>query len=49
MKQAVKEVFYHEGEGWKGEYVEWLALAGAMEAIESDGNYECRAVFWFDN
>lgn len=49
MKQAVKDVFYHEGEGWKGEYIEWLALAGAMEAIESDGNYECRAVFWFDS
>lgn len=30
-------------------YYEWLALLGAMKGYEQSGDYECRAVFWFDN
>lgn len=49
MRKMVTDNFYTNELGWHGDYVEWLALVGAMEAIETDGNYECRAVFWFDN
>ena len=30
-------------------YMRWAALLGAMKGIESNGMFECRAVFWFDN
>lgn len=29
--------------------VEWLALIGYMEMLESEDEFEVRAVFWFDN
>lgn len=29
--------------------IEWKGLLGLMKGLESDGRYECRAVFWFDN
>ena len=29
--------------------VDWLALIGYMEMLESEEDYEVRAVFWFDN
>ena len=31
------------------DYVEWLGLVSLCEGIESDGIYECRVVFAFDN
>ncbi len=48
MKKAVYDTFYKDGE-WSGDYEEWIALVGAMEGYEISGEYEIRAVFWFDN
>ena len=47
MTKAVEDVFKFDKD--TAQYVDWLALAHYMTAIESTGNYECRAVFWFDN
>jgi hypothetical protein len=49
LKKCVRDNFYDKEFGWHGEFVEWLSLVGAMEAIEKTGYYKCRAVFWFDN
>ncbi|MBQ1780113.1 MAG: hypothetical protein II001_01610 [Bacteroidales bacterium] len=50
MKKCIYDLFWNEEhQVWIGDYIEWFALLGAMEGIEKDGNYECRAVFWFDN
>ena len=43
------ETFYNEEQGWHGDYEEWVALVGAMKGYEISGEYEVRAVFWFDN
>ena len=48
MRKCVNETFYKDGK-WTGDYIEWLSLLGAMEGIEKSGEYDCRAVFWFDN
>ncbi len=32
-----------------GDYIEWVALLNTMKGYELSGEYECRAVFWFDN
>lgn len=34
---------------YSGDYIEWLALINYMKAFESTGEFDCRAVFWFDN
>ena len=31
------------------DYTEWFALLGSMKGYEMNGEFECRAVFWFDN
>ena len=50
MEQCIREIFYNEEKKqWQDSFVEWFALLGAMKGIETDGLYECRAVFWFDN
>ena len=49
MEESIREIFWdEERQVWTGDYVEWLALLGAMKGIEESGAYECRAVFWFD-
>lgn len=50
MEDAIKEIFWKEEiQQYVGDYIEWLALLGAMKGIEQNGAYECRAVYWFDN
>ena len=49
MEKAVNETFYDKDQGWHGDYEEWVALVGAMKGYEISGEYEVRAVFWFDN
>lgn len=49
MEDCINRVFKKDDGGWKGDYIEWLALLGAMKGYEQSGDYECRAVFWFDN
>lgn len=49
MRKCVRANFYSKKFGWNGDFIEWVSLLGAMEAIEKTGLYECRAVFWFDN
>ena len=51
MEDCINKVF-KDGNGNfspTAEPYEWLALLGAMKGYESTGEYECRAVFWFDN
>lgn len=45
MEQCYNQVFKDE----KGDYIEWLALINYMKTLESNGEYEVRAVFWFDS
>ena len=33
----------------EGDYIEWAALIGAMKGYEASGEFETRAVYWFDN
>lgn len=50
MEWAIKKVFWNKKKKrYEGSYVDWTGLLGAMKGIEADGNYECRAVFWFDS
>lgn len=49
MEECINKVFKDEDGNWQGDYIEWLALLGAMKGYELSGEYECRAVFWFDN
>ena len=50
MEWAIKKVFYDKKKKcYKGDYIDWMGLLGAMKGIEKDGNWECRAVFWFDS
>lgn len=48
MEECVNRSFHDNGK-WIGDYEEWVALLWAMKGYESTGEYECRAVFWFDN
>ncbi len=48
MRECFNQIFLATGE-LIGDYIEWLGLCCYMEGIESSGEYECRAVFWFDN
>lgn len=49
MEDCINKIFKNDDGNWKGEPYEWLALLGAMKGYEATGEYECRAVFWFDN
>ena len=51
MEDCISKVFKDEKGNFSptAEPYEWLALLGAMKGYESTGEYECRAVFWFDN
>ena len=49
MEQCIDSVFKDENGNLRGDYMEWLVLLNIMKAYESTGQYECRAVFWFDN
>ena len=49
MEDCINKLFKDEDGTYKGDYIEWLALIGAMKGYEQSGEYECRAVFWFDN
>ena len=48
MEQCVTQLFFRDGE-WIGDYFEWKILSDVMKLYEESGEYECRAVFWFDN
>lgn len=48
MEDCMNKIFHGDKE-WQGDYEEWIALLGAMKGYESTGEFECRAVFWFDN
>ena len=49
MEECIEKVFKKENGEWSGDYIEWMALLGAMKGYEASGEYEVRAVFWFDN
>lgn len=49
MEDCVNYVFINNDGTYECGYIEWLALLGAMKGYEQSGEYECRAVFWFDN
>lgn len=49
MKNSFNTIFKDENGNYVGDYIEWLGLVSYMEGLESSGEYECRAVFWFDN
>lgn len=49
MEDCVNRVFINNDGKFECGYVEWLALLGAMKGYEQSGEYECRAVFWFDS
>lgn len=48
MEDAINFVFKNKTD-LNSSYMCWAALLGAMKGIESNGIFECRAVFWFDN
>lgn len=49
MEDCINKLFKNDDGTYEGDYIEWLALLGAMKGYEASGEYECRAVFWFDN
>ena len=49
MENAIEEILLQENGNYSDDAEEWLALLGAMKGYEMSGEYECRAVFWFDN
>lgn len=49
MEDCINKLFKEEDGNYKGDYIEWLAPLGAMKGYEQSGEYEVRAVFWFDN
>lgn len=49
MEECIEKVFKNENGEWNGDYIEWMGLLGAMKGYETSGEYEVRAVFWFDN
>ena len=48
LRQCFDDCF-KQGSAYRGDSVEWLGLVSLCEGIESDGIYECRVVFAFDN
>lgn len=49
MEMCINEIFKNEDGVYDGDYIEWLALLWTMKGYEVSGEYECRAIFWFDN
>ena len=50
LEECINFIFKkEENEVWIGNYIEWFVLLGAMKGYEITGEYECRAVYWFDN
>lgn len=49
METCVNKLFFEKYGKWHGDYEEWTSLVGYMKGVELSGDYECRAVFWFDN
>ena len=49
MKQQIHDTILSGINLIHGDYIYWAGLLGLMKGIESSGDYECRAVFWFDN
>ena len=49
MENAIEEILLQENGNYSDDAEEWLALLGAMKGYEMSGEYECRAIFWFDN
>lgn len=49
MEDCINKIFKNDDGTYEGDYIEWLALLGTMKGYEASGEYECRAVFWFDN
>lgn len=45
MQECYNQVFKDNEDD---DYGEWLGLLNYMKAIESNGKYDVRAVFWFD-
>lgn len=48
MEDAINEIFKNK-QDLSTCYSHWAALLGVMKGYESNGMFECRAVFWFDN
>lgn len=46
MQECYNQVFKNLKDN---DYGEWLGLLNYMKAIESNGKYDVRAVFWFDS
>lgn len=46
LEDCYKQVFK---DSLSGDYIEWAALIGAMKGYEESGEFETRAVYWFDN
>ena len=49
LRECFDDCFKNEDGTYHGDYIEWLGLVSLCEGIESDGKYECRVVFCFDN
>jgi hypothetical protein len=50
LLECIDDVFKDKTTGkYTGDYYEWVALAAYMKALEDNGNFEVRAVYWFDN
>lgn len=49
MEECFKAIFVDENGNLEGDYIEWKVLLAVMKAYEESGEYECRAVYWFDN
>lgn len=49
MEKCINQIFKDENGNWNGDYIEWVALLNTMKGYELSGEYECRAVFWFDS
>ena len=48
MEACVERIFKKEN-AYIGDNIDWVGLAAYMNSLESTGEYDCRAVFWFDN
>ena len=49
MESAINEIIKTNIEDNNAYAGEWFALLGTMKGYEQNGEYECRAIFWFDN
>lgn len=49
LEECINFIFKDESGNWSESSIEWLALLGAMKGYEMSGEFECRAVYWFDS